>query len=221
MATQRLNTILGLVLISLLVCGSSFAQPGIESGQTDIPIPDTAPDNLVTYQSEASKLVFEQVQAQYSWVIGQLNSIQAASTDPVEIAQIEKVKELLQDKKTNLRAIDVYFGNPGTIFDDLVNFYNGKIALEDLVQKAENTASDKKGMSLVQALSQVPTDLLSLDAKAELNSRLNNLKAMAGAAGNSRMTFSNVFVEPNVATPSNPDIKDQLVIVIATKKTTP
>lgn len=225
MVTRRLYSTLSLIFVSLLVCGSIFAQPepGIESGQLDIPVPDTDPDNLVTYQSDASKLVFEQVQAQYTWVINQLNSIQAASTDPIEQAQIDKVIVLIQDKKEKLQSIDVYFGKAGTTFGNLEDFYAGKgFVLEDLVQKAENVANEKKATDLIGALGIVPDSFLSQQAKNDLKTLINNdtLKAMAGVAGNARMTISNVFVEPNATTPSNPDIKDQLVIVIATKKPT-
>ena len=211
MKMRQSYRIFSLILISVLVCSSGFAQ----SGQTNIPIPE----NLVTYQSAESGVVFTQVQLQFDWVMGQLDLIKAQpGLSDVEKAQIDNVKGLLRDKKRALQAVDVYFGNPGATFDDLSNYYTGQgIALEDLGRKPEDTASERQRMGIAQALGQVPDTFLAKTLKDELDARLDTLEAAGGAKGTSHMTISTVFVRPNPNSPAEPAIEDKIVLIIASQ----
>ncbi len=151
--------------------------------------------------------------------MGQLDLIKAQpNVSDMEKAQIDKVKILLLDKKSKLQSVDVYFGNSGATFEDLSNYYDGQgIVLEDLVQKSADTASERKGMSIAEALGQVPGTFLAQTVKDELEARLDNLEAARGAKGNSHMTISTIFVRPNPSSPSEPAIEDKIVLIIASQ----
>jgi hypothetical protein len=219
MRNMRSYVVFSIVVMSVVVCGLSFAQ----SPQTDIPV-----HSDLQYQAAESAAVLAQAQAQFDWIIAQFDVIKADPTlnlSDVEKMQLDKTRDMIQARKDRLEYVDVYFMDPSasTSFDDVYAYYNDPglgLDLEDLISKASQVASEQQGETLVGVVNLVPAVLLADAPKQQLVNLINagTLQAFAGGAGASRMSLTTVFMRPNAAEPANPAIEERTVVIIATNK---
>lgn len=143
---------------------------------------------------------------QFTTVKGQLTAM-AAALPPDQQMAINNAIAVLDQKLAALDRIEVYFAAeaaPGAAFQDVYNFYKGKLTLQDIASA-----------EIEFAVMQVPPGMVPETTQQALTSlsQQNKAKAAIGGSGKSRVSILTVYVNPTTFA-----VIEKTTVVIATDK---